>query len=161
MTIDQLLLLVQVAAVAATLLAVATALWLGRQDRQAGDRRADADRLAARQDAQRRFELDLLVRLLINLEAPGTSDNPAADRRVALGAERRGIAAAIGPDRLPIAWATLAKRTIEEVRELAATEPPGGDTVSRYNRASAEVVLELDRLRREVDGAGPGAASTR
>lgn len=163
MTLDQWILLAQLAAVAATVLAVVTALWLGKRDRDAADQRAvddrraaddraAADRRAAAAEAERRFELELLLRLLVNLEAPGTSKNPEADRGAALGAERRGIAVTLGPDRLPITWDALVGRTHDDLRRIAA-KSTGHDAVSRLNRAGAEVALELDRLRRlRTDG---------
>lgn len=168
MNLDRWLLVIQVAAVVTTLLAVAAALRLGREDRRAADRRADAD-LSARKDAQRRFDLERLVQLLIAVEAPHTSDppDPVREHRNAKGAERRGLAAALGPDRMPVTWAALAKVPLDQLRAVVEQPPlqsgdPWEDSNARYNSASAEIVLELVRLRREVAetdvGRGPRGA---
>ena len=157
MTLDQWLLATQIGAVVATVAAVLVALQIGKRDREAADqraaedrriadRRAEGDRQAAREDSQRRFEHELLVRLLINILAPGTSGNPENDRRRQRNAERRGIIAMFGPERLPVTWASLAGRDLEKFRQVLESErdvdlPP-------HERETAEIVLELDRLRR-------------
>lgn len=104
---------------------------------------ARGDRREAAAQAQLRWELEMLVRLSVNLEGPGSS-NTAESKR--LGAERGALLNAFGSERLPLSWETYRGVTLADAHAfIAATE---GDPEAQWRRCANEVAIELDRTRR-------------
>ena len=107
-------------------------------DRRSTDQRATEDRRLARLEAERRFQLDLLIRLSQNLERGGATD---AHERARLAAEAGALLSALGPHRLPLSWEIHRKRSLDEARAYML-DASNAD----WRRCANEVALELDRV---------------
>jgi len=103
-----------------------------------------ADRREAAAQAQLRWELDLLVRLSVNLEKPDSLD-VAESRRLA--AERGALLNALGPGRLPLSWDEYRGETLAQA--AAFNDRAANNPEAKWRRCANEVVLELDRTRRD------------
>lgn len=142
-------LVVQIIGVSVTTASVVAALLIAVLGNRAADRRATADRLAARQAAQHRFDLELLVRLAENLQRGGSTDPLEVPR---LGAEARALIGALGPQRVPLSFNKYGAESMEKVRAMVDDE-----SREAWQRCALEVVLELHRTAAE-DRPATGAA---
>lgn len=119
------------------------ALRIARDDRRQANLIAQDDRAAMRHEAERRHTLDLLVRLVENLERGGSPDSQESKR---MGAEAGALITAIGPDLLPRQWARRHAR-IDEARERQADLERKPD----WRDNADEAVLALHDVARDPD----------
>lgn len=119
------------------------ALRIARDDRRQSAEIARDDRAAMRHEAERRHILDLLVRLVENLDRGGSTD---PQERARMGAEAGALTTAIGPDLLPHAWARR-HEDIEEARKRHADVERKRD----WSDAADEAALALHEVARDPD----------
>jgi hypothetical protein len=152
-------LVVQIIGVCVTTLSVIAALSIAVYGNRAADRRAEADRAAAREDAQHRLDLEMLVRLAENLQRGGSTDPQESTR---MGSEARALLGALGPERLPLAYAEYTALAGDELRAHIDDE-----SREEWKRCANEVVWELQRTAgahrpsTDIKPAGSGASARR
>lgn len=142
MTKEEMALWVQVAAVVAAVVAAIIALVVSALDRRNARRIADEDRRAALRQAHMMFELQALLRLAQNTSRGGHSDS---DISKDMGAEWAALVGALGPDRVPISWASLVDLPPEEIE----AKPTDGET-PKWLKKSIEAHTALAAVAEEI-----------
>ncbi|GAA1924856.1 hypothetical protein GCM10009737_28210 [Nocardioides lentus] len=142
------------------------ALRIAKADRRAADLRAEKDREEAerratearreeslrsqraderaRWEADRRFRLELLIRLSVNLEHGGSTD---AGERKRLGAEASALIAALGPEVLPELHSLRGSE--EHIAEVQARMAEKGPDRWTWAENAASVAFALQRVQAE------------
>lgn len=137
----QVALWVQAAAVVVAIGASMVALTVSWRERVNARRIAALDRRSSLSQAKLVFDLEVLVRLLENLNRGGSTD-PAETRR--MGAEALTLVGMIGPDLLPTLW----ERRVGEDEKLRAhlVDPE----FPQYKRDAIEVQLAVNDVLTEI-----------
>jgi hypothetical protein len=153
MTKEELALWVQVAAVVAAVLAAIIALVVSALDRRNARRIADEDRRAALKQAHMMFELQALQRLAQNTTRGGHIDSNISKD---MGAEWAALVGAIGPERVPINWASLVDLPPEEIEAKLAdgSTPEWLKKSIEAHKALAAVAEEIRRENEASNAAG-------
>lgn len=141
-------LVVQVVGIVVSTGGVVAALAIAVTGNRAADRRAEEDRAEARRAARHRDEVDMLTRLTLNLERGGSSD---PDERARMGVEATTLLMALGPERLPVAYALHVGDSPDDVRGFIS-DP----SVPAWRQAANEVLMELQRVIVEERAASAG-----
>jgi hypothetical protein len=133
--LDKYLAVVQTATVLVAVGGLIVALTIASKDRRNANESALRDRKLARWEAERRYRLDLLVRLSTNLNKGGSTD---ATERQWMGAEAAALTTALGPEVIPNLFAQ--RGDIEEARtEIASLDPKDWNWAQRA--ASVDIAM--------------------
>ncbi len=135
MTVEEVGVWVQAAAVLVALGASLSALWISAKDRRHAQCLAKDDRATMIRQSQLLFEQDALLRLAQNLDRGGYSD---AEVRKDKGAEAQALIGALGSTRLPLSWDHRINKTRHELVKFVADE-----TNESYLRRAAEAHIAL------------------